>query len=163
MKMVWDLITWWVPHEHPCIFNPAAMETGGINPNSTLTHRKRCFLGMIITTNLNWKSYSVSQTTSRIPGQSGHKRGSKVSCKERRNHPYAYPPVTSFHSRNSFDNECASNTRTNWTQIKGDGNKISLLLAWTYSNQLPILSSDRPRQSSQPLQPPASHCPPAGM
>lgn len=151
MKMMWDLITWWVPHEHPCIFNSAAMETGGVNPNSTLTHRQRCFLGMIIATNLNWRSYSVSQTTTQIPGQSRHKTGSKVSCKEWRNHPCAYAAVTSCHSRKSFDNECASNTRKNWMQIKGDGDKISLLLAWTYSKQLLILSSDRHGQSSQPL------------
>lgn len=87
---------------------------------------------MIITPNLNWKSYSVSQTTTRIPGQSSHKRGSKVSCKKRQNHPYSYAAVTSFHSRKSFDNERGANTRKSWTQIKRDGDKITLLLAWTH-------------------------------
>lgn len=122
---------------------------------------------MSITPNLNWKSYSVSQTTTRIPGQSSHKTGSKVSCKKRQNRPYSYAAVTSFHSRKSFDNERGANTRKSWTQIKRDGDKINnsppRMNTPTHSKQLPIPSSDRHNQSSQPLKPPTIQCPPAGM
>lgn len=57
-------------------------------------------------------------------------------------------------------------TRKNWTEIKEHGEKnhsAPRMNTPTHSKQLPILPSDTHRQSSQPLEPPSFHCPPAGM